>query len=658
MKIILNSLRFTNFKGFEQFIFETGGGNVSGFGTNATGKTTIVDGFTWLLFGKDSNGRTDFEIKKLDARGKVAQHGLDHEVEATLQVDGHSRTFRKVFAEKWTKQRGSATAEFTGHKTDHFLNGVPVTASEYKAAVAAIIPEELFRLLTLPDYFNSLKMEARRKILLDVCGDISDADVVSSNEEIAKLILNLNGRSIDDQKKVVASERQRVNKELEKIPIRIDEARRSIPDVSELDETLLDEDLETLRSRIDSREAEASRIRDGGEVAAKRKQIAELESGMFDIKSRLQSAGLDAAAKQRDVTNRLHADCDQLRRTIDDKQQRRRQNERMIEARRQEADRLRVEWTQVDAEQMVEHHADTCPTCNQTLPAEQVQVAHDKATAEFRRRKSQRLQQINDAGQVAVAEAKRLEADNTKLNEEIETDGERLAALQVQAAEADAKLQELRAGITDPLADPGYAEKSSEVDVLRTEIYQLEQSTESALATIREDVRKLREEIAAIERDKARIAQARTVQQRIEELTAEERHLAERYEELECQLFAIEEFTRTKVAMLEQRINDKFKLARFRLFETQINGGLKEVCDTMYGGVPYDGGLNNAARINVGLDIINTLSAHYGVEAPIWIDNAESVVELIDTRAQVIRLVVSEADRTLRIETENMQEAI
>ncbi len=658
MKIVLKSLRFTNFKGFEHFLFETGGGNVSGFGTNATGKTTIVDGFTWLLFGKDSNGRTDFEIKKLDARGKVVQHGLDHEVEATLQVDGHSRIFRKVFAEKWTKQRGSATAEFTGHKTDHFLDGVPVTAGEYKAAVAALIPEELFRLLTLPDYFNSLKMEARRKILLDVCGDIADSDVVSSNEELAKLILTLDGRSIEDQKKVVAEERKRVNKELEKIPIRIDEARRSIPDTSELDETLLDEDLETLRSRIDSRENEASRIRGGGEIAAKRKQVAELESDMIGIKSRLQSAGIDAAAKQRDTTNRLHADCDQLRRTIDDKQQRRGQNERAIEACKREADLQRADWMRVNAEQLPHQHDENCPTCGQSLPEEQIKSAHDKAEAAFNKRKSELLQKINETGKSAVAESERLESDNVKLAAEIESDGERLAALQVQAADAEATLQELRAGITDPLADPEYTEKSSEVDVLRTEIYQLEQSTESALATIRESIRGLREEIAAIERDKARIAQARTVQQRIEELTAEERHLAERYEELECQLFAIEEFTRTKVAMLEQRINDKFKLARFRLFETQINGGLKEVCDTMYGGVPYDGGLNNAARINVGLDIINTLSAHYDVEAPIWIDNAESVVELIDTRAQVIRLVVSEADRTLRIETENMQEAI
>ena len=106
----------------------------------------------------------------------------------------------------------------------------------------------------------------------------------------------------------------------------------------------------------------------------------------------------------------------------------------------------------------------------------------------------------------------------------------------------------------------------------------------------------------------------------------------------------------TKVDMLTDRINSKFKYARFKLFEPQINGGLQECCETTFEGVPYSTGLNNAARINVGLDIINTLSKHYGLHAPIFIDNAESVTKFIDTDSQIVSLIVSEQDKKLRVE--------
>ena len=103
---------------------------------------------------------------------------------------------------------------------------------------------------------------------------------------------------------------------------------------------------------------------------------------------------------------------------------------------------------------------------------------------------------------------------------------------------------------------------------------------------------------------------------------------------------------------MEEKINSKFKLARFKLFDVQVNGGIAETCETTYQGVPYSSGLNNAARINVGLDIINTLAEHYRFDAPIFVDNAEAVTHLIPTRGQIIRLVVSENDKDLRVEVE------
>lgn len=91
-----------------------------------------------------------------------------------------------------------------------------------------------------------------------------------------------------------------------------------------------------------------------------------------------------------------------------------------------------------------------------------------------------------------------------------------------------------------------------------------------------------------------------------------------------------------------------FSGVKFRLFDTQINGGLVECCDALVNGVPWLD-VNNADKINAGISIINVLSAHYGQTAPIWIDNSESITDILPSDSQVIELYVSKPDKTLRI---------
>ena len=103
------------------------------------------------------------------------------------------------------------------------------------------------------------------------------------------------------------------------------------------------------------------------------------------------------------------------------------------------------------------------------------------------------------------------------------------------------------------------------------------------------------------------------------------------------------------------KINSKFKNVRFRLFKQQINGGIIDDCEVMAktgtGYMPY-GTANNAARISAGLEIIRTFSRTWGLQMPVFVDNAESITRLDTDGLQVIRLVVSEDDKTLRIEME------
>ena len=86
MQIRLKSLHLENFKGIQNITMDFSR-RTNIHGANATGKTTIFDGFTWLLFNKDSTGNEKFDIRPLDAEGKRIDN-VEIKVTALLDVDG------------------------------------------------------------------------------------------------------------------------------------------------------------------------------------------------------------------------------------------------------------------------------------------------------------------------------------------------------------------------------------------------------------------------------------------------------------------------------------------------------------------------------------------------------------------------------------------
>jgi hypothetical protein len=654
-QIVLERLTLRNFKGIRDFTLDARGVNVNVYGDNAAGKTTLFDAWNWLLFDKDSENKStgNFEIKTLRPDGTPI-HNLEHEVEGMLLVDGRRTTLRKVYREKWTKTRGRVEAVFSGHTTDYFVDGVPVKKGEYEASVAAIVDEDIFRLLTDPRYFNEvMKWQDRRKTLLTVCGDLKDDEVIASRAELADLPAILGGRTIEQHRKVVLARRKEINDELERIPDRIDEANRAKPDVSGYSEDELREKIDALKVQIEAKQDEQRRIQNGGEIAEKEKRQREIEGELLALKNELQAGTLDKLAEKRQEIAELRRRAEEADYGIQERRRRIGATEREIAALKAEAEHLREEWRRVNAEQFDASSCGdaNCPTCGQALPEEQVAAARQKAEAEFNRRKAERLEAINQRGKAKVAEAQRLaqeKAEHERVLAELqEVRGPRWAA--VEAAEKE--LAELQAGMTDVTADPQYIERQQELDAVKAEIAALRSSTVSALDAVRLELAGLRTELELLESKRSKFDLVRRQEARIAELEQQEKELAAEFERLEHELHLLDEFTRAKVDLLESRINSKFRIARFKLFNQQVNGGLEETCETMVDGVPY-GSLNNAARHNVGLDIIATLSEHFGVCAPIFLDNAESITRPLPTPGQQIRLIVSAADKQLRVETE------
>lgn len=654
--IRLHRLHLLNFKGIKEFTLETNGTDVKIYGDNATGKTTIADAFIWLLFDKDTQNKKDFGIKTLLNGQEI--HNLEHSVEAFFDVEAIPMTFKKVYKEKWTKKRGEITAEFTGHATDHYIDEVPVSKREYTDKVNSIIDENIFKLLTSPTYFNEqVKWQDRRKTLLEICGDIDEEDVFASQANLKKLPAILAGKSVDDYKKILTQKRKKINDELQMIPVRISEVSNSLLDLNSTPAEL-NKDLETITGQIEETEEIIRNIKNGQALQDKKNELKNLEHDIelykrdfgYEVKSQLNRLHV----KKQEIQGNVSVNNSQFR----SKEYEIKENQQRIDRLNQKMDRLRSEYMEINASQFEAHDATTCPTCKQDLPAEDVQKAHDEALANFNEKKSTRLKTIQTEGKSLAAEKLKFEGRIETLKKEMAELGEKLDVHQKEYEKVESeilKAQDSAPAIED---DANYKDLLARQSDLQKAIADLQNSALESVADMQEELNQQKLEKSSLEPKLAAHRQAERSKARISELEQQQDELAREFQELEGHFHLTEEFTRAKVNLLEEKINDKFKFARFKLFNTQINGGLEETCETLYEGVPYSAGLNNAARINIGIDIINTLTEYYGIRAPIFIDNAESVTRFIHSDSQIVSLVVSRSDKELRIETTTLQEVI
>lgn len=661
MKIQLKKLKLINFKGIRSLSVDFE--DVTNiFGENATGKSTLLDSFLWLLFGKDSSDRKDFEIKTLDENNQP-YHRLDHEVEGAFDNDGSDLVLRKVFREKWTKKRGSTEAEFTGHETAYYWNDVPLKQEEYQAKIAEIINENLFKLLTNTNYFNSMKWQDRRAVLMQMAGKIDDVDVLNNieagnDEKFKPLVKALQDKkSIEEFKKEIAAKKKKLKDNLDFLPARIEEANRALPeekDYSQIDELIasVTADIEEMDGLLQNRSAAFKKHTDHITDLLRKKQ--NLERQVLDIGHNITN---QLTEKKRDRESKIHNEKSELQRKNNELQQTRKDYS-IADARKkqliEEQTGLRDKWQKVNDEKLEFKEGEfSCPACKREYEASDIEAKKQELLRNFNSDKARRLKEITDRGtalanEISDIETKmgNLKAKGEKLNEEISLITTRISDLEEEnnrlTSDESGELQKAVANHNQ------YQQCKAEIEQLQKDIAApFEQEDNSALQQRKKE---LQSQLDQLKTETASKGQREKQLARITELQEQEQAMAQELASLEGTEFAIQQFEKAQMNELEKRVNGKFKIAQFKLFETQINGGEIPCCTTLINGVPYPDA-NSAAKIQCGIDIINALSDHYGIQAPVWVDNRETVIKLPDTNCQLINLIVSEKDKKLRIET-------
>ena len=642
--IKIKRLALENFKCHRNLVLDFNGGNASIYGDNATGKTSIYDALTWLLFGKDShgNGEKNIEIKPLGEDGEVRDHNAITAVEAVLFVNGEEVTLRRTYQEVWSTKRGRGEATYDGNTSEYYVDGVPCKKYAFTEKVESLVNEDTFRMLTSVSHFPAgISWQERREVLFRVANVAGDREIMLNDEKFFPLIEGMGKLSLEDYKKKLLSDKRAYVGAKTDIPARISERQKTIEDVDGMDFGAARAKIEALTVEKEALEAELLSIERNTAAENKRMEIreAQLELTALDNENKAYRASQlanapDTAAMRANLT-RLQTQHNVKIRTVE--------NDRAY-VQRLDSDiaSARSRWIAVNGESFA---GGNCPTCGQVLPAAQLKAATDGFEAQKAKRLREIEQTANGSKDARAAVLERITSTEAEIAE-LESAITKEAGL-LTAAESN----------VIPLSDiEGYAEARTAIQVrindLNGELMDIMSGTSAARAKLIGQISEIKQEIASWNVYLGKESLLENSRKRVEELQEDARNAAEKLDAIEEILFLIDEYSRYKTQFVEDSINGMFRIARFRLFREQANGGVEDRCDVVYEGVPYIN-INSGAKINVGIDIINTLSRAYGVTVPLFVDNAESVTNLEKSECQIIRLVVSENDKKLRCDYEN-----
>jgi len=659
MDIRLNWLELKNFKGVKDYRLEIEGKNATVKGNNGVGKTTQYDAFLWLLFDKDSANNAKFSVKPQDENGNEI-HFLETSVEAELFVDGKPLKLKKVLTENWVKPRGKEEQEYKGNETTYFFDEVPVKKSEYQRKIAELIDEETFKLITNPLYFNDDKAfpwDKRRRKLFEMCGTLTDEEIIASTPKLADLPGILDGKSVEERTVIIKSSIKKLNEQIEQIGPKINENLRLIPenpvDYSETEQELAG--LKAELAEIEKQMSDAMTI--VNRYQEKQRHLYFLKGKLEQVKARLDE---EANAERKELLKEKQKLTDEKymaekmiqlsKRAIDDykNQITSKEQERLLllgqykELCAKKQNILATEFIMPDDENF------NCPTCGQPLPEEAKEQKIQELKERFEQNKAFDLQQIEASLNTNISAGKACKESIEQLKNSVGEAEAKIEDAEKNLQDINKRLKEIDNILNQPVVtinysdNPEYAEIEKQITELETELSKPVEDTTAELRAKKMSIQEKIDQCNYVLNNKKVVENAKA---RIEELKQQEKELSAQKAKLEGDLFLLEEFTRVKADLVSETVNRRFKHVRFKLFEEQINGGIRETCETLVNTngswVPYPDG-NTAGKMNAGLDIINALIEFYGVSAPLFIDNAEAVTDILPVNAQMIKLVKPE----------------
>lgn len=646
-EILINKIKYKHFKGLENFELVLNGTSAVVSGRNGLGKTTLSDGLQWLFFGKDTAGA------KINPKPRDEQNqerlGLEPTVEAEMIIDGKVTVLKRIQEEKWTTKKGELEKTRGNDTTKYFIDSVPIKEKDWKSFLEKLGGDLSLQMLSSSSFFMSLNWKERREILIDFTG-LTDQQIIDSDSELKEINTFLGDHSIDEMKKILKGRKTEIKQNIDGMPARIQEVTdmKSNLNLGDRTQTAIQKDIDEMNQLISEKESWLVETKTG----AVNTELVELKQKQADLKVKLADQRAVFITNANAATATLTEDLNKQQKTVN--LLRSKVNElESSEYRTNQAIQEKTDFLENHLEKYKElksiefdENRTTCPTCHQELPAEEA----EQMRLDFNQRKATELEQNISLGKAARQDKEKLEAEIEKIKKD-------LTAARMDLKAASERLNLINNDLIFEKKRNGEFEDSQVYRDINAEIAQVEiaieravnKDTNAEVEKLSSDIQSDKTILAGLNQELQKFEMVKTYDVRLSELKDQDKSLKEQNQEIEKQLWLIEEFTRRKVKRIEESINERFSIVKWKLFDVQKNEGIKEMCEATYQGIEYSSGLNNGARINCDLDIIRTLSRELGITMPVFVDNAESVNTLQPIEGQMIELQVTE-DEKLKVE--------
>ncbi len=659
MKTIqLTRMELRNFKGVAQADYDFSPATTRISGDNATGKSTIFEAYLWCLFDKNPQGLTP-KVQPLDANNEV-RHKLTTSVRLYLTLNDCPLIVERTLKEEWVKPRGAVELICKGTKSEYTINDVPMTKTQYNARLEEVLPLEQWFLLSAVGIIPAMEQKACRAALQQIAPAIDEQTLAKPYPAV--LAAFAKGLNIDELQATTKQTKSRAMQELDGIPAALDAQDRLRVDD---DWAEIDSQLSVVKTSIAHAQAEIEAMTNATlstETTDKLRREREALARLSQQVSQRQLAAEDAYRQERTKHERnlqaIAAETDTIARRLELNQQTTQQYLAQINAEKSRIAALRDQWKAENAETYNGNATtQTCPTCGQPLPPEQIAAARAKAERQWNEAKAARLQAIQAEAEACKQRIDRYVAADAKIAEQDAADHDRLEVLQQMNQSEEQALTALRLPADILAADKTYQSLLAQLQALTPktsptvsappEEGTAEQSASRAIAQYRADIADLTAQQEALLR---RLA-ARDTNQRIAEertrLESRQRTLADTIAESEGIEQQVAAYRKAKITAVENGVSSLFTIVRWKMYEPNLtNDGEREICTALIDGIPYEQ-QNRATQINAGIDIVNAFARAYQVSTPLFVDNAEAVNHPLDSIGQSIRLTVS-TDKELK----------